>query len=364
MHFFTDGSESSGEWGDGVYGEIEELIGYVFKNKTLLRQAFTRRSFARGKGYDSEAHNELLEFIGDKVLDFFAVKYLSEKFGEFTGKNGVFYSIYTEGVFTEFKKRLVEGKMLAWRIELLGLNKYLIVDKEEERELLKAKEDLFEAILGAVAIDCGWNMAKLSVVLDNLHDFEFYCTRGFGDYKNVVGVVERWAMEKFSELPEYTYSIDDIAGAIVCVLSFTGWDKTFRGYGDSQYTARLDASKKAREYFEINGLFPDLSEAVGKPDWDRSVNQLQELWQKGFIFEPEYEEIHSYDENGNSVWGFACRVNGYETCFGDTDSKKKDAKKNAAYEMLLKIFEQYGEDWDNYIPDPFDFDDDDDNGGI
>lgn len=46
---------------------IEARIGYSFKNSDLLQQAFVRRSYARENGGED---NEVLEFIGDKVLDF------------------------------------------------------------------------------------------------------------------------------------------------------------------------------------------------------------------------------------------------------------------------------------------------------
>ena len=52
---------------------IQSQIGYEFKNLDLLQQAFTRRSYSEENGGEN---NEVLEFIGDKVLDLFAVKYL------------------------------------------------------------------------------------------------------------------------------------------------------------------------------------------------------------------------------------------------------------------------------------------------
>ena len=52
---------------------IQDQIGYEFKNLSLLMQAFTRRSYSEENGGEN---NEVLEFIGDKVLDFFVVKFL------------------------------------------------------------------------------------------------------------------------------------------------------------------------------------------------------------------------------------------------------------------------------------------------
>ena len=55
---------------------IQDQIGYRFKNPAVLEQAFTRRSFSMENGGQN---NEVLEFIGDKVLDFIVVKLLAEK---------------------------------------------------------------------------------------------------------------------------------------------------------------------------------------------------------------------------------------------------------------------------------------------
>ena len=62
-----------------VYDEIEQLIGYEFDNRLLLRQAFTRKSYTN-ETHDGD-NNEVLEFIGDKVLDLIVVKALSEYYG-------------------------------------------------------------------------------------------------------------------------------------------------------------------------------------------------------------------------------------------------------------------------------------------
>ena len=59
---------------------IQDQIGYTFNNLDLLQQAFVRRSYSQENGGEN---NEVLEFIGDKVLDFFAVKFLTEKYGFF-----------------------------------------------------------------------------------------------------------------------------------------------------------------------------------------------------------------------------------------------------------------------------------------
>ena len=62
---------------DKFYMNIEESIGYTFKDKTLLNEALTYISYAHEKGIKN---NEKLEFLGDSVLEFISSKYLYNKF--------------------------------------------------------------------------------------------------------------------------------------------------------------------------------------------------------------------------------------------------------------------------------------------
>lgn len=61
-----------------VWKMVQGQIGYDFKNRDLLQQAFTRRSYTAENGGEN---NEVLEFIGDKALDFMVVKLLIQKYG-------------------------------------------------------------------------------------------------------------------------------------------------------------------------------------------------------------------------------------------------------------------------------------------
>ena len=61
------------------YKKIESIIGYEFNNKKLLKQAFFRSSFAHE---NNEESNEVLEFIGDKVLDLAVIRILLEKYSK------------------------------------------------------------------------------------------------------------------------------------------------------------------------------------------------------------------------------------------------------------------------------------------
>lgn len=138
---------------------IQNEIGYKFKNQDLLQQAFIRRSYAKENGGED---NEVLEFIGDKALDFVIVKWLVEKFGYYIKdynsqeEFNAFTCCYQEGKLTALKAKLVQKKTLARQIDSLGFSDYLIMGKGDIQRNVNeedsVKEDLFEAIIGAVAL--------------------------------------------------------------------------------------------------------------------------------------------------------------------------------------------------------------------
>lgn len=148
---------------------VQNKIGYTFKKENLLLQAFTRRSYSsENRNFQ---HNQVLEFIGDSVLSLCVVKNLCTESGSFNNYNQ-FVSTKDEGQLSEKRKALINKDNLAKCIDNLGFAKFLLLGKSDEnnnvRNKVGAKEDLFEAILGAVALDCDFNIATLNKVCNTM----------------------------------------------------------------------------------------------------------------------------------------------------------------------------------------------------
>lgn len=346
------------------YSEIERQIGYEFKNRMLLQQAFTRRS------YTSETHdgdnNEVLEFIGDKVLDMFVVKALSEYYGEVNDRNE-YQCEYTEGKLTEFKKCLVESKMLAARIDELGFAKYLIMGKGDRKNNVQndahVKEDLFEAILGAVAVDSGWDMESMQDAVEMMLHLDYYLENGFDGQDDYVSLVQQWYQKETGELPDYSfidkhiYDIQSLCcggyfvnkrkrmeageGDIVCELRIDDGEP-FVGFGYSKSQARMKAAELAYNYLDKKGLLLTMADEIGEPSKEKAVSQLNELAQKGYIKCPEYSFEEEHDKNGNPVWSCKCTVGDFY--YSNKNSSKREAKRVSAYNMLLYILSENEEE--------------------
>jgi len=156
----------AGEWG-WLKRTVSEKTGWHMGNGLLL-QAFTRRSYTAEHGGEN---NEMLEFIGDRVLDYYAVKAIAKRFGA-RDESGEYTCRVREGRFAELKQELVSNKTLAAIVDEWGIAEYLIVGKSDYNnwttEQEKAKADLFEALLGAIAVQSNWDAMALEQAVEKM----------------------------------------------------------------------------------------------------------------------------------------------------------------------------------------------------
>ncbi len=257
--------------------DVQKKIGYWFDNEDLLLQAFTRSSYSSQHGGEN---NEVLEFLGDRVLDFYVVKVISDRFGFVKSQSDYYdeendldeYCIVAhknEADFTELKKQIVSNETLAKTIDKLGLFKYMYLgdtDLENPKfkdNLIKVKADLFEAILGAVAIDSDWNQDEL---------------------QNVV---------------EFMLQIDD-------------------------FLVDVDTEEPRPSKFQL----------------ENAVTTLKELAEKGRCSIPEYYQAEEQVlmNDGRLMWECSCYVRSWAMKHTAYATSKKEAKRYAAYLVLCDFF--------------------------
>lgn len=336
---------------------IENVIGYTFNHKTLLEQAFTRSSFVNeNKGTVS---NEVLEFYGDRAVDITVTKCLSNTFGAMndegryvTHQHGESAEYVNEGFLSSLRSYIVRKKYLSERIDDLDLAKYLLLGKSDTKISTSIKEDLFEAICGAIAIDCNWNFGLLEPIVTNLLNLD----KAIADHNttpyNVSKFVD-WYFNKYKEYPDYYYEYDDVFERYTCYIS--GHGLNYDGEGETKIEARNKAIENLYNYLFENGkiweMFPEEVNKFFKPSWlnptlDNSINILQEMEQKGLVKELKYEFNESgNDENGDPLWECTLHYrfdeieHGYITC--RYEKTKTDIKKRAAYSLVMSIFERY-----------------------
>jgi ribonuclease-3 len=135
--------------------DLEDLftaLGVKPKDKSLYERALTHRSVLNESGSPLSS-NEKLEFLGDSVLGHAVSEYLYVELPDLS-----------EGQLARRKSALVSEATLATWASHLGLGRHLILGKGEEqtggREKVALLADAYEAVLGAVYLDLGWEKAN------------------------------------------------------------------------------------------------------------------------------------------------------------------------------------------------------------
>ena len=135
------------------FAKFENKIGVIFRDKGVLREAFTHRSYINETREKGLAHNERLEFLGDAVVELSVTDFLYKK-----------YPQATEGDLTSYRAALVNAVTLGDLAIDLGMEGYLYLSKGEAKDKgTKAREiilaNAFEALVGAIYIDQGYASA-------------------------------------------------------------------------------------------------------------------------------------------------------------------------------------------------------------
>lgn len=322
---------------------IQEKIGYTFNNQQLLKQAFTRKTYSEENGGEN---NECLEFVGDKALDTVVIIALLKRFSK-TNEDGSFHTDYNEGQFTDIKRDLVEKKALSKSMDKLGFNQYLLMGKgdiaQNIQEQASVKEDLFEAIIGAVAIDSNWNYDALYKVADNMINFdEYFSTKELNDF-NYIGWVNNYVQQTTMFPPVVTNEWNEELKKFVCavIVPLNGENKLFRGLGDSKKKSAYEAAKQA--YEEIQTNMPKTNpilEFIGEPNLQDSISQVNMLVSKKVITLPKEGEQHSYNKDGVDLWNMFLYADG-KTYANMSVGKKNDARRQNYYEYLIDLIDKY-----------------------
>lgn len=254
--------------------EVQQKISYWFNNLDLLFQAFTRSSYSTQYGGEN---NEVLEFLGDRVLDYYVVKVMADRYG-YTKSQLNYYNPdkdddefcikahRNEQSFTELKKEIVSNATLAKLIDKLGFAKYMFLgDSDIDNKVWKnekAKADLFEAILGAIAIDCDWNPDELQNSVEfmlNIEDFLADVQDGEErpedcSLENAVNTLKELAEHGRCSIPEYDQPDEEIQGngnlKWMCSVYVRSW-----GIRKTAYATSKKLAKKYAAYLVLCDVF-------------------------------------------------------------------------------------------------------------
>jgi len=221
----------------GALNELQGRLGYRFRNASLLRLALTHPSITQEQTA-ARQHNQRLEFLGDAVLQLILTLALYERFPELD-----------EGSLTKARAQLVNRTALAAHGRTLDLGTHLLLSRGEEmhggRTRNSALADAFEAVLGAIFLDGGFETAQ-SVVL---REFEQSFTElpDVPAIANPKGELQEWLQMTSTEAPQYrlvSASGPDHDREFECIVLHEGVELA-RGRGKSKKNAESDAAFQA-----------------------------------------------------------------------------------------------------------------------
>lgn len=218
---------------------LEERLGYSFRDRSILTEALTHRSYAHEKR--NKQNYERLEFLGDAVLQLIVTEYLLER-----------YKSYDEGLLSKLRGYFVSEDFLSRIAMELNLGEHILLGKGEKASGGKYKEsllcDIFESVVAAIYLDGGYNQAR-SIIITHFgsHIDEDISNSAFVDSKSEL---QKISQRRFGTLPEYVVldekgpEHDKIFVVRVDVESLV----SEKGIGKTKKSAEKDAARNALKH--------------------------------------------------------------------------------------------------------------------
>lgn len=219
----------------------EQYLGVSFKNKDLLFQALTHRSYSFEKGLQET--NEKLEFLGDSVLNLIVTEYIYHKFPELS-----------EGDLAKLRANVVNASFLAEIAYELHVGDCIMMGKGAEqtggRTRVSILGDALEAIIGAIYLDQGMEVAS-EFVLKNFKELidERASLGQFGDPKTRL---QELVMASYGNIPRYRTveeygPVHDRSFVVKVFINDKVWGQ---GIGKSKKKAEQEAAQEALKKFK------------------------------------------------------------------------------------------------------------------
>ncbi len=323
--------------------KIEKAIGYRFRDKSLLIQAFTRTSFVNeAKGGVRYQSNEVLEFLGDSVLSLAIIRrLLSDKARRYA--HGL-YTELDEGDFSNIKSHLSDKRNLSGSMDALGLAEYLIMGEGDKvsrtYDQPSVKEDLFESIVGAVYLDSDGDIGAITASLERMLDITAYI-KGTAVSHSAKGALQEFCQNKKRRLPLPHYETKSESGPAhmkefvrVCYVG----DRIV-GEGRGKNCAEADAAAAAAGLNRLES--EENAGSVSTTGIDpEAQTKLRNYAAKNKLPYPEFRDLGESPRStaGEKIYVIECRFSGKSVV--SEGMSKSDARMRSAEQMLIEIGEK------------------------
>jgi|GEM_PF-173717 len=316
---------------------IEEIIGYSFRDRQLLRQAFTRTSWCneqnRGGGVRLQS-SEVLEFIGDSALSTAIITLLMREESR-RYEHGLFTEL-GEGDFSNIKAALSNKHNLAASTKILGLEKYLIMGEGDERLGIgnqpSVMEDLFESIIGAIYVDSDMRIEPVIASVKKMLDVSVYrnAEGGHSILQSAKNELQEWCADKKRRLPQPIYTTLEESGPdhqkSFVRGCYVGEVLYGRGEGKNRKIADAAAAKAA--------LCRLIDEEQSGKETKQSVEALRMLCAERHAPPPAYVDLGETEASTAQCQEFSQQCTALGLSATGVGKSKKEAKADAAVKIL------------------------------
>jgi ribonuclease-3 len=222
------------------FSKFEASVGFTFKDKSLLTQAFVHRSYLNEHTSFPLGHNERLEFLGDAVLELVVTEHLYLNYPN------------PEGELTNWRAALVNAKALSETAKEIGMEDYLYLSHGESKDAgSKARmyilANAIEALIGAMYLDQGYAGAKVFIDKYVLSRLSFVLEHHL--HEDPKSRFQEAAQEIAGITPSYRVLEEtgpDHAKQFTVGI-YLGDELVAKGLGTSKQEAQVDAAEKALE---------------------------------------------------------------------------------------------------------------------
>lgn len=219
-----------------------DKLGVTFNDIELLLTAFTHRSYLNEHRKTVREHNERLEFLGDAVLELIVTEYLYGNYSD------------PEGVLTNWRSSLVRTESISAAADNFGFEPLLRLSRGEKRGTERARAQIlansFEAVIGALYLDQGYEAAKRFITESILSTFEQILESG--SWQDSKSQLQELAQSREAATPAYKVIREEGPDheKTFTVGVYVAGKLRGQGSGPSKQAAQQAAAEKALEHYQ------------------------------------------------------------------------------------------------------------------
>ena len=226
----------------------QTTLGVTFTNIDLLVTAFTHRSYVNEHKKTAQEHNERMEFLGDAVLELVVTEFLYGNFSE------------PEGILTNWRSALVRTESIGDAAKRSGFEPLLRLSRGEKRGTDRARDQIlansYEAVLGAIYLDQGYDAAKKFIQASLLITFEDILKTG--SWMDPKSSLQEQAQSRENRTPVYKVMSEEGPDHDKVFTVGVYIDGTLRGkgVGPSKQAGQQAAAQQALDGYAAGGTSP------------------------------------------------------------------------------------------------------------